>query len=137
MRLKTRDVFASILLVLVAIPYVGYLVNGEMPFVKDARGMSAVGLVLATVAFLVVWRGDRQNKVWWFTALVTTSLALGVVALALAETAAAEAMLGVFMASILVVWTVEMIDRAINGDGLRSATSPRHAEHVSSSPPGR
>ncbi|TCM50547.1 hypothetical protein [Kribbella sp. VKM Ac-2568] len=126
MRLRTRDVFASILLVLVAIPYVGYLVNGEMPFVKDARGMSAVGLVLATVAFLVVWRGDRQNKVWWFTALVTTSLALGVVALALAETAAAEAMLGVFMASILVVWAVEMIDRAINGDGLRSATPPRH-----------
>ena len=123
MRLKTRDVFASILLALVAIPYIGYLVNGEMPFVKDARGMSTVGLVLATMAFLVVWRGDRQNKVWWFTALVTTSLALGVVALALAETAAAEAMLGVFMASILVVWAVEMIDRAINGDGTGGRTS--------------
>jgi hypothetical protein len=126
MRLKTRDVLASILLVLVAIPYVGYLINGEMPFVEDTRGMSAVGLVLATVAFLVVWRGDRQNKVWWFTALVTTSLALGVVALALAETAAAEAMLAVFMASILVVWAVEMIDRAINGDGQRSATPQPH-----------
>ena len=123
MRLKTRDVFASILLVLVAIPYIGYLVNGEMPFVKDARGMSTVGLVLAAMAFLVVWRGDRQNKVWWFTGLVTTSLALGTVALALAETAAAEAMLGVFMASILVVWAVEMIDRAINGDGTGGHTS--------------
>jgi hypothetical protein len=126
MRLKTRDVFASILLVLVAIPYFGYLINGEMPFVKDARGMSAVGLVLATVAFLVVWRGDRQNKVWWFTALTMTSLALGVVALALAETAAAEAMLAVFMTSILVVWAVEVIDRVLNGDGQRSSTQPRH-----------
>ena len=35
----------------------GYLVNGEMPFVKDPRGMSAVGLLLGQAAFLVLERG--------------------------------------------------------------------------------
>ena len=37
---------------------------------------------------------------------------LGIVALALAETAAAEVLLAVFMASILIVWAVELMDHA-------------------------
>jgi hypothetical protein len=41
-----------------------------------------------------------------------TGLVLGVVALALAETAVAEVLLAVFMASILIVWAVELMDHA-------------------------
>ena len=40
------------------------------------------------------------------------SLLLGVIALALAGTAAAEVLLAFFMASILAVWAVELMDHA-------------------------
>jgi hypothetical protein len=81
---------------------VGYLINGEMPFIKDPRGMSATGLVLGVVAYLVMRRGDLFDRVRkGESALAAVSLVLGLVALGLAETAAAEVLLAVFMGSIL------------------------------------
>jgi hypothetical protein len=106
-----RDLVATLLVVAIALPYIGYLVNGSAPFVQDPRGMAGVGLVLGFVAFLVMSGGeklDRTRKVELGVAIV--SLTLGVVALVLAETAAAEVLLAVFMASILVVWAVELMD---------------------------
>ena len=70
-----------------------------MPFIKDLRGMSATGLVLGVVAYLVMRRDDLSDRVGKAeTALAGTSLVLGIVALVLAETAAAEVLLAVFMA---------------------------------------
>ena len=63
MRLKSKDLLASILFAAIAVPYVGYLVNGEMPFIKDPRGMSATGLVLGVVAYLVMRRDDLFDRV--------------------------------------------------------------------------
>lgn len=113
MKLKMKDLIATVLVAAIAVPYVGYLINGEMPFVKDARGMSAVGLVLGTAAYLVFERGDAFDKVDKAEAgLALVVLALGLVALAAAETAAAEVLLAVFMGSILVVWAVKLADHA-------------------------
>ena len=113
MRLKSKDLLASILFAAIAVPYVGYLINGEMPFIKDPRGMSATGLVLGVVAYLVIRREDLSDRVGKAeTALAGVSLVLGVVAVALAETAVAEVLLAVFMASILIVWAVELMDHA-------------------------
>jgi hypothetical protein len=113
MRLKSKDLLASILFAAIAVPYAGYLINGEMPFIKDPRGMSATGLVLGVVAYLVIRREDLSDRVGKAeTALAGVSLVLGVVAVALAETAVAEVLLAVFMASILIVWAVELMDHA-------------------------
>jgi hypothetical protein len=113
MRLRARDLLATILVAAIGIPYIGYLINGEMPFIRDPRGMSAVGLVLGIVAFLVVRSGDALDRLGKTEAgLATLTLVLGVVALALAETAAAEVLLAIFMTSILVVWAVELMDHA-------------------------
>ena len=123
MRLKSKDLLASILFAAIAVPYVGYLINGEMPFIKDPRGMSATGLVLGVVAYLVMRRDDLSDRVGKAeTALAGTSLVSGIVALALAETAAAEVLLAVFMASILIVWAVELMDHAgvLPGAGRRT-----------------
>ena len=46
MKLTLRDGIATLLVAAILVPYVGYLVNGEMPFIKDPRGMAATGLVL-------------------------------------------------------------------------------------------
>ena len=113
MKLKLKDLIATILFAAIAVPYVGYLINGEMPFIKDPRGMSATGLVLGTVAFLVMRRDDLFDRIGKAeTALAAASLVLGLVAFALAETAAAEVLLALFMGSILVVWAVELMDHA-------------------------
>jgi hypothetical protein len=111
MRLKTRDLIATILVVAIAIPYIGYLINGDMPFIEDPRGMSATGLVLGIAAFLVVRSGDSFDQVGKAeVGLAGVSLALGVLALVFAEAAAAELLLALFMGSIAIVWMVEMAD---------------------------
>ena len=111
MRLKIRDLMATILVAAIAVPYIGYLINGEMPFIKDPRGMSATGLVLGVAAYLVLRRGDLFDRVGKAeTGLAVLALMLG--AVALAETAAAEVLLAVFMGSILIVWAVELLDHA-------------------------
>jgi membrane-bound ClpP family serine protease len=128
MKLKFKDLIATILVAAVAVPYVGYLVNGEMPFIKDPRGMSATGLVLGTVAFLVMRRDDLFDRVGkGETALAAVSLVLGLVALALAETAVAEVLLAVFMGSIVVVWAVMLMDHAgvLPGAGHRTGLGYR------------
>jgi len=113
MKFKVKDFVATALVAAIAIPYVGYLINGEVPFVEDPRGMSAVGLILGFAAYLVLERGDTSDKVDTAeNGLAFVSLALGLVALALAETAAAEILLAVFMGSILVVWAVKLADHA-------------------------
>ena len=113
MKLTMRDLVATLLVAAIAVPYVGYLIDGEMPFVEDARGMAGVGLVLGAVAFLVLRGGNAKDRVGTTeNVLATLSLVLGLVALAFAETAAAEVLLAVFMGSILVVWAAEVADHA-------------------------
>jgi hypothetical protein len=113
MKLTFRDAIASILVAAIAVPYIGYLVNGEMPFIKDARGMSAVGLVLGAIAFLVLQSGNADDRLGQGEGVgAIVSMALGVAALLLAETAAAEVLLAVFMGSILVVYAFEVADHA-------------------------
>jgi hypothetical protein len=128
MRLRLRDLIATILVAAIGIPYVGYLINGEMPFIKDPRGMSGLGLILGTAAFLVLRGGDAVDRLGKVeTGLAALSLVLGVVALVLAETAATEVLLAVFMVSILVVWAVELLDHVGMPPGAGHPTGPTHA----------
>ena len=89
--------------------------------------MSATGLALGVVAYLVMRREDLFDRVGKAeTALAGASLVLGIVALALAETAAAEVLLAVFMASILIVGAVELMDHAGSLPGPGRRTGPRY-----------
>jgi hypothetical protein len=111
MRLKVRDLLGTVLVLAIAIPYVGFLVRGEMPFIDDERGMSATGLILGVLAFAVMRQGDGFDAVGKLEiAVAVVSLALGVTALLLAETATAEVWLAVFMGSLLVLWAMELTD---------------------------
>jgi hypothetical protein len=113
MKLTLRDLLATILVAAIAVPYLGYLMNDEFLFVKDPRGMSAVGLILGAAAFLVIRTGNARDRVGnTETALAVLSMIIGVVALAFAEAASAEVLLAVFMGSVLVVWAVEVVDHA-------------------------
>jgi len=113
MKLKLRDLTATVVVAAIGVPYVGFLARGEMPFIKDPRGMSAVGLLLGAVAYLLLGSIDMLNRVGKVkTGAAVVSLALGVVALVFAEVSAADVLLAVFMCSILFVWAFELMDHA-------------------------
>jgi hypothetical protein len=112
MKLTIRDAVSTLFVVAIAVPYVGYLVRGDMPFIQDPRGMSGTGLVLGLAAFLTAGLFGTGLLSRVELGLALGSLAIGVVALVLAETAAAEVLLAVFMATIVLTWAVKMLDHA-------------------------
>ncbi len=113
MRFKIRDVIATVLVAAVVVPYIGYLVRGEMPFIKDPRGMSATGLVLGTVAYLVMRQGDALDRVTWTeNGFAVITFGLGIAALVLAESGVAEVLLAVFMGALVLLWLAELTDHA-------------------------
>jgi len=111
MKTLSKDLVATVLVAAIGVPYVGYLVRGEMPFIEDPRGMAGVGLVLGLAAFVVIRLGDATDRLGIAEiAVAVSSGTLGVIALLLAETAAAEVLLAVFMGSIAVMWLMEIAD---------------------------
>ena len=113
MRLKARDLVGTVLVIAIAVPYMWYLIDGSAPFVEDPRGMSAIGLILALAAYMVMQRNDPDDVTDRVEiALAVVSLGLGVLAVTLAETASAEVLLAVFMGSVLVVWAIKVMDHA-------------------------
>jgi hypothetical protein len=62
MRLTKKDLITTALVAAVAVPYVGYLVRGEMPFIQDPRGMAGVGIVGLVLSF-AAWglASDRRS----------------------------------------------------------------------------
>ena len=105
MSITYKDVVATLLVAAVVVPYIGYLVWGDMPFIEDPRGMAATGLVLGLAAAAVAGRAvfDREP-------MHRAALGSGVVALALglaalwAETN--EVLLALFIAAIVVTWAL-------------------------------
>ncbi len=109
-RLRVWDAVAALAVLAIAVPYIGYLWHGSMPFIQDPRGMAGTGLVLGVVAFAAALRAAPAGRVEVGMAVAT--LVLGFVALALAETFAAEVLLAVFMGAILVTWAAETLRHA-------------------------
>ena len=103
MRLTTKDVVATVLVAAVVVPYLGYLIAGEMPFIKDPRGMAATGLVLGLAAAIVVGRDAFTPRPLHRAALATgvVAFALGVAAL-WAETS--EVVLALFVVALVLTW---------------------------------
>lgn len=111
MRLTRRDLIATVLIALVAIPYVGYLIRGEMPFIQDPRGMAAVGIVALLLSFAVWGFGFRSGfgKVMLIVGLAT--LGLGIAA-ALVGAEGSELLLAVFIGALVLVWAIETMHDA-------------------------
>jgi hypothetical protein len=114
MKPRLRDLFATLLVAAALAPYLGYVVTGRWPSsIGDFGGMAFVGLLLATSALWLQTTGDRLDRVARLEeGLMAGVVVLGVAALVLSETAAAQALLAVFMGSILVVWMISTADHA-------------------------
>jgi hypothetical protein len=94
-RLTFKDLVATVVGAVVAIPYVGYLVRGEMPFIEDPRRMAGVGIAGLTLCF-AAW-GIGIKSTFGKVMLLVGAAALGLsVAAALIGVEGSEVLLAVF-----------------------------------------
>ncbi|WP_300007547.1 hypothetical protein [Pseudonocardia sp.] len=138
MQIRLHDGIATLLVAAVVVPYVGYLVNGSMPFVEDVTGMAAVGLVIALVAVSVIGP-DGFRGTWGRVATVTGVAAalLGVSAVFVGETwAIGDTLLASFVGSTVVTWLIAvLIDiRVLRSGGVRPLDDDRAVRRGLSSP---
>lgn len=121
MQIKLHDWIATLLVAAIVVPYIGYLVNGSMPFIQDVTGMAAVGLVIALVAVSVIGP-DGFRGTWGRVAAVTGVVAalLGVAAVFVGETwAHGETLLAYFIGAVVVTWLIAVLTdvRVLSPDG--------------------
>jgi hypothetical protein len=114
-RLTARDAIATLPVAAVAVPYVGYLVRGEMPFIQDPRGMAGVGIVGVILSF-IAW-GIGIHTIFGKVMLVLGIATLGIgIAAALLGAEGSELLLAVFMGAIAVVYGAETAYHAAFGE---------------------
>jgi hypothetical protein len=105
-RLTAKDAAATVLVAAIGVPYVGYLIRGEMPFIQDPRGMAGVGIVGLLLSF-AAW-GVGLRSLFGKVMLVLGFATLGVgIAAGLIGTEGSELLLAIFMAAIAAVYLLE------------------------------
>ena len=105
-RLTSRDAMATVLVAAVAIPYVGYLIRGEMPFIQDPMGMAVTGIVGLILCFAAWGVGIRST--FGKVMVVAGLAALGIgIAAALIGAEGSELLLAIFMGAFAVVYIAE------------------------------
>lgn len=125
MRLTMRDVVGTFLYLATGAVYWLFLAGSGVWFVDTPREMSALGLVAGAAAFLTLNLADTVDRTRTTERWVSgASLVLGVIALLLAGTTSAGAWLAVFMASLAVVWLMELADHT--GALPHPAVAPLH-----------
>jgi hypothetical protein len=110
MRLTFRDHMATLLVAGIAVPYLGYLVFGMMPFILNARGMAGTGMVLGLTACIIGARtGDGLDAGFWLLGLLgAATLAAGISALVSGN----GTLLALFMGGIGVLWLLSTLRHA-------------------------
>jgi hypothetical protein len=117
MKLTRKDLIATLLIAAVVVPYVGYLIWDEMPFVQDPRGMAAVGIVGLLLGFAAWGVGLRSMFGKVMLVLGIATLGLGIAA-ALVGAEGSELLLATFVGAIVLVWAIEtMHDAGLFGTG--------------------
>ncbi len=108
---NTRVRVTAVVLAAVLVPYVGYVIRGDMPLVQDARGMAGVGLVGLALIF-AVW-GLRLDTFSGKAMAVLGLAALGVgAAAALSGGDGSDRILAVFIGAVILVWAAEALVHA-------------------------
>jgi hypothetical protein len=106
MRLTRRDAIATGLIAAVVVPYVGFLIRGEMPFIEDPRGMAAVGLVGLVLGFAAWGIGLDSTFGRIMLGVGIATLGLGIAA-ALVGVEGSEILLAVFVGAVVLTWAIE------------------------------
>src|SRR5512133_1071471 len=113
MRFTWKDALVTVLVAAVAVPYIGYLVRGSMPFIEDLRGMAATGLVLGLIAAAVAGRAAFTQERFGRAAEIVgfVSLGTGLATLIWAESGTlSEVLLAAFIGTMVLTWALVMVE---------------------------
>jgi hypothetical protein len=106
------DALATLLVAAILVPYLGLVAGGSMPLIHDTLAMAATAFIGWVAVFLLAGRYDATSRAG-ITELVlfAVSLTLGAAAVLAAETATVlgSALLAVFVAAIVVTWTMRLV----------------------------
>ncbi|MHA6794279.1 hypothetical protein ACVGVM_12340 [Pseudonocardia bannensis] len=130
MRFNWTDVVATIPVATIVVSYVGHLVDGDVPFIQDPRGMVGAGLALGLIAAAVLGRsafgGSPAGRGTGAAGLV--SFTFGVVVLLWSGNGViGEVLLGSFIGSIVVTWALAVVLPAAGVPRTRRRRSPAHS----------
>lgn len=113
MRIWWRDIVATLLVAAIVIPYIGYLVNDGMPFIKDSRGMAGTALILGLAACAIGGSATGTPGI-----VVKLTGALGVLTLTLGFATLLtehEVLLALFIGSIVLLWAIATVRHVVVG----------------------
>lgn len=113
-RLTFRDAIATVVLAAVAIPYIGYIVWGEVPLIQDPRGMATVG-ILGLILSFVAW-GIGLHSTFGKVMLLVGLASIGIgLAAAFIGSEGSELLLVFFMTVVAVIYVAEIAYHASVG----------------------
>lgn len=120
MKISRKEGIASLLVLAVVVPYIGYVVRGSMPFIQDPRGMAATGLILGGIAFAIVGRKAFGTGALLYAAAIVgaSTLGLGVAALWMES----ELLLGIFIVGVVTMWALELLHHVGEGREERASS---------------
>jgi hypothetical protein len=105
---RTKIIVSTSIVAAIVVPYVGYVINGEMPFIKDARGMAAVGIILLFAWGLLVRSPFGEGWAAYIAGGIgIATLTLGIVAGWLES----DVVLVPFVAGIVMLWFIALAMR--------------------------
>jgi hypothetical protein len=110
-KLTWKDALATLVVIAVVVPFVGYSVRGSMPFVQDPRGMSGVGILGGLLALAILGRRAFGSGIF---EMLMAVLAVGTVGVGIAALVAETnwALLVPMMAGIVLTWALAMLHDA-------------------------
>ena len=108
MKFNRREAVATLLVAAMLVPYVGYSVGGSMPFVEDARGMGATGLILGLAAWMTLGP-DAFGPRWLGVGGALAAATLGITAVILETGTASTLFLGGFVVVTVGMWIVAIV----------------------------
>jgi hypothetical protein len=108
MRITREQMISGVLVVATVVPFVGYALDADVPFIEDARGMGFTGLVLGAVAWFVLGAKAFGAK-WLGVGGAVVAVALGVTAAVLETGTASTVFLGAFVAVMVAMWLTAVV----------------------------
>lgn len=111
MQVRLRDLLATGLVLALVLPYLAYLAVGELPLIDTPRDMTAVALIPGGAVIYVLVSAEQYDAQGWFVVTLAGACALaGFLALGLTGSSVAGVLLAVFVALVIVIWTVDLAE---------------------------
>jgi hypothetical protein len=126
MSFSRKDIVTTAAVAAILVPYLGYLLGADVPFVHTAREMAAtallLGIVAATAAGGPAYPGPHGRTAGWISALTAGG---GTALIVWAEPGLlSELLLALFIGSIVLVWRLVVPPQVAARN--RTADSARH-----------